>query len=271
MKVNRVPTFIALLVSSAIALSSCEKKQEAVAKNEISQEVIGQINALGFSASDAQKEEDGILVEGDILLTHEMLNSKPESSLLRVGQEEQYRTINTVSRSPRTITLEVVGGTLPSAYTTATDEVIRRYNALRLGLTFRRVSGLFGNGDIMINGAPSGATYLAQSGFPSKGNPHKQIILNAARLGTSNAKTYLATILAHEVGHCIGFRHTDYMNRQYSCRGRRVNEGAGTSGVVHIPGTPSGPNPNSWMLACLDPGGNRPFTANDKTALDYLY
>jgi hypothetical protein len=42
-------------------------------------------------------------------------------------------------------------------------------------------------------------------------------------------------------------------------------------GAVHIPGTPTGPDANSWMLACIANGVNREFNNNDKTALDYLY
>ena len=82
---------------------------------------------------------------------------------------------------------------------------------------------------------------------------------------------YLATILAHEIGHCIGMRHTDFADRSYSCGGSPTNEGASTVGAVHIPGTPTGPDPNSWMLACIGSGQNRPFNANDKVALNYLY
>jgi hypothetical protein len=78
--------------------------------------------------------------------------------------------------------------------------------------------------------------------------------------------------MAHELGHCIGFRHTDYMNRSYSC-GSGGNEGQTTTGVgaVLIPGTPSGPDAKSWMLACIGSGVNRPFNSNDKVALAYLY
>ncbi|HLF45263.1 MAG TPA: M57 family metalloprotease, partial [Chitinophagaceae bacterium] len=79
--------------------------------------------------------------------------------------------------------------------------------------------------------------------------------------------------ISHEIGHCIGFRHTDYMNRSYSCGGGAINEGDVTSGVgaVNIPGTPTGPDPDSWMLACLSATTNRPFNANDKIALHFLY
>ena len=252
-----------------MALSSCEKKDEAIAKNEISEEVVGQINALGFSADGAQKVEDGYLVEGDIVLTNETLNSTPESSLLRVGQEEQYRTTNLVTGLPRTITIRV-SSSLPSAYVTATDELIRRYNAEGLRITFRRVAST-STANITLSPAPSGSGYLASAGFPSGGNPYNRILVNSRALGTANATTYLATVLAHEVGHCIGFRHTDYMGRQYSCGGQAVNEGASTVGAVLIPGTPSGPDPDSWMLACIGGGQDRPFNENDLTALNFLY
>jgi hypothetical protein len=247
-----------------MALSSCEKKQEIVAKNEISQEAVKQINALGFSARNAQQVKDGILVEGDILLTKEMLNSKPESSFLRVGEEEQYRTINIV-RLPRTINIAVSPG-LPSQYVTATDEAINRFNNAGTQLIFRRVT--FG-ADMVISANNLEGNSLARAGFPSNGNPFHEIIVDAWKLRDRDWNVpYLASLLAHEIGHCIGFRHTDYMNRQ-SC-GEWVNEGYGIEGAVLIPGTPAGVDSNSWMLACI-PFGNRPFTANDLTALRYLY
>jgi Zn-dependent protease with chaperone function len=269
MKVTRLLTPLALMIGATMALSSCEKKEEVVAKNELSEETIGQIRTLGFGTTDAQKVEGGVLVEGDILLTDEMLASQPEYSMLRVGQDEQYRTNNLVSTSggTRTITIRV-STSLPSAYITAADELIRRYNAENLRLRFARVTS---GGEIVLRAAPAGSGYLASAGFPSGGNPFGSVSVNSGAIGTANASTYIATILAHEVGHCIGFRHTDYMGRQYSCGGSAVNEGASTVGAVYIPGTPSGPDPNSWMLACIGGGANRPFNSNDRTALNFVY
>lgn len=269
MKVARLLMPMAVLFGAALSLSSCDKKEDVVAKNEISEETIGQIRALGFGASDAQKVEGGVLVEGDILLTDEMLSSAPDYSMLRVGQDEQYRTTNVVSTSggTRTITIRV-SSTLPSAYVTATDELIRRYNNENLRLRFSRVTS---GGDIVLRAAPAGAGYLASAGFPSGGNPFGSVRVNSGAIGTANATTYIATILAHEVGHCIGFRHTDYAGRQYSCGGAAVNEGASTVGAVYIPGTPTGPDPDSWMLACIGGGSNRPFNGNDRTALNFVY
>jgi hypothetical protein len=118
-------------------------------------------------------------------------------------------------------------------------------------------------------------SYLASSGFPSsQGSPYPTVNVNTNAICTGTSSifiNYAATIFAHEVGHCIGFRHTDYMNRAYSCGGSAVNEGASTVGAILVPGTPSGPDPNSWMLACIGANQNRPFNSNDKTALNYLY
>lgn len=61
------------------------------------------------------------------------------------------------------------------------------------------------------------------------------------------------------------------MNRAYSCGGRHYNEGSAGVGAILIPGTPSKADPNSWMLACISSGQNRPFNANDAIALNYLY
>ena len=115
-------------------------------------------------------------------------------------------------------------------------------------------------------------SYLASAGFPtSTGQPYNQVKVNSRAIGNNPNQNYLATILAHEIGHCIGMRHTDFADRSYSCGGSPTNEGASTVGAVHIPGTPTGPDPNSWMLACIGSGQNRPFNANDKVALNYLY
>ncbi|WP_241502222.1 M57 family metalloprotease [Hymenobacter glacialis] len=235
----------------------------------MSKAVISQIKEMGLTTDGIQRVEGGYLVEGDIVITDENLATKPEYSLLRVGDQEQYRTSNLVSvGSGRTITV-AVSTTLPSAYVTATDEAIRRYNAQSLLIKFQRVSS--GTYNILMTKAPDGSSYLASAGFPSGGNPFNKVQVNSDAMGTANASTYIATVLAHEMGHCIGFRHTDYMDRSYSCGGAFSNEGASTVGAIHIPGTPTTASAGSWMLACVGSGQNRPFTSSDVTALSYVY
>jgi hypothetical protein len=268
MRLNKL--LLALAAIAMFTFSSCQK-EESIAMTEapVSEAVMAKIEKLGFNiqAQGVQRVEGGYIVEGDIMIDDHILDASFEEIALRVGDEEQYRTTNLVGGLPRTIRVGITTS-LPTSYVTALDEAIRRFNAESLRLKFQRVSS---SPNITFSPAPSGATYLASAGFPSGGNPYNRVLMNVSALGTNPGTNYLATVMAHEMGHCIGFRHTDYMSRQYSCGGSAFNEGASSVGAIHIPGTPTGPDPNSWMLACIGRGSNRYFNANDKTALRYLY
>ena len=214
-------------------------------------------------------------MEGDIILTAEDLNQPATSPNLVIAQEEQYRTNNLVNASKySTITIALDNGSSQhqAAFSAALDEAINRYNSENLSIRFRRVSS---RANITVTAYYQVSNTLGSAGFPSKnGAPYRQIKMNTYWYSTGTDATnvnYIATIMAHEVGHCIGMRHTDYMNRSYSCGGSGGNEGASNVGAVHIPGTPTGPDANSWMLACIGDNVNRPFNNNDKTALNYLY
>ena len=265
---RKLITMAALPVLLCFLLFSCKKSmKEPVASNEVSQSVLDAIHELGFSNKNVVKHDEGYLVEGDIVVTEDDLRTKPNRGLLRIADVEQYHTTNLVTGLPRNITIRVAAG-LPARYTTATNSAIARYNALGLRITFSRVTS---GGNIVISAAPAGSGYLASAGFPTAaGNPYNSVRVNRTYLDTWNINT-VTSIIAHEVGHCVGFRHTDYMNRAYSCGGTPVNEGSAGVGAHHIPGTPVGPDAGSWMLACIGNGVNRPFNANDVIALNYLY
>lgn len=267
-----LPALVTALIMFAY---SCKKQSSATASQDsaISTQTLAQIKALGFSDQHVRKVEDGYLVEDDIVLSDELLNGTNEQQLLRIANTEQYRTTNLVTGLPRTITVKVTN--LGTAFIQGTDLAISRYNALNLRIHFQRITS--GSASITIKGfnqGPSGGYItLGSSGFPTNsGNPYGTIQMNtnAAAYGSNPDVNYVGSVIQHEVGHCIGMRHTDYMNRAYSCGGSAVNEGASNIGAILIPGTPSGPDANSWMLACSN-GGNRTFNSNDVVALNYLY
>lgn len=258
---------VAFLLIAAFAITSCKKEVKESAQDQISGETLTKIYNHGFGTSNVQKIEEGYLVEGDIVLTEEFLNSTPGGYYLRVGTVEQYHTTNLVSGSPRTITVSS-SGTVSAGVSAAIDAAIDRYNAEPIGLTFQRVGS---GGDInikIVNGGP----YIASAGFPtSGGDPYNTVKFN--RQYQNWQSNTLATIFAHEIGHCVGFRHSDFFDRSISCGGGASNEGASNVGAIWIPGTPAAPNVDtkSWMLACIGNGINRTFTNYDKAALDYLY
>jgi hypothetical protein len=264
MKKTFLPIVAVVLV--AFSIVACKKDVKVTdQKEELSQDVLTKIQALGFGTSNVQKHEDGYLVEGDIVLTPELLNSNPSYTFLRIANSEQYRTTNLVTRLPRNITVSM-STQLPLSYVAALDEAIDRYTKQKLQITFQRVSS-----GAQISIIKGNGSYLASAGFPtSSGDPYNQIKVNSRAIGNQPQAT-VASIIAHEMGHCIGFRHTDYMDRSFSCGGSPTNEGASTVGAIQIPGTPAGPDPNSWMLSCIGSGQNRPFNSNDVTALNYLY
>ena len=264
MRLKNITTLGVLLL--VLGLGSCQEEPEVAQQTDISTETLEKIYQMGFGTKDVQRVDNGYLVEGDIFLSESTLNDKQDPKFLRVGETEQYRTTNLVSAAKYPTITVSISSQLPSSYVDALDEAIARYNAQNLTIKFQRVSS---DADIsLIKGSGS---YLASAGFPtSTGDPFNQVKVNARAIGNQPQGT-VASILAHEIGHCIGFRHTDYMDRSYSCGGSTANEGASTVGAVHVPGTPTTADPNSWMLACIGSGVNRPFNANDKTALSYLY
>lgn len=261
---------IAAVCFAALFIVACTKASTEQADVQVSQDVLKQIAAQGFSTEGVIKTDGGYLVEGDILLTPENLKHTATSNELIYANEEHYRTTYLVTRLPRTITVSL--NTTQANFVSATDEAIRRYNALNLRVRFQRVTGTSANINIVTYYQVSNT--LGSAGFPtSSGNPYNQIRMNTYWYSPGIAVNALATTIAHEMGHCIGFRHTDYMNRSYSCGGSAVNEGSAGVGAVYIPGTPTGPSAGSWMLACGSTASsfNRPFTTADQTALNYVY
>lgn len=258
--------FVAFFGVIIFLVTGCKKNDQVRETEPVSNDVLDRIFQLGFSNKNVIKDEDGnYLVEGDIVLSAASLGSSPDRQFLRVGTEEQYRTNNLVTGLPRVITVSI-DSKLPASYVPALDEALARYNAQGLRITFQRVSS---NASISL--VKGNGSYLASAGFPTSGGaPYNSVKVNSRAIGNQPQST-VASVIAHELGHCIGFRHTDYMDRSYSCGGQPVNEGSSSIGAVLVPGTPSGPDPNSWMLACIGSGQNRPFNSNDRTALAYLY
>ncbi|MDO8367166.1 MAG: M57 family metalloprotease [Saprospiraceae bacterium] len=261
---KRFLTLAALALLFA-GLNSCSKN-DPTSTNDVglSADIKAKITALGFGAEDAFAVEGGYIVENDIFIATEDLNKPLDlAHSLVVGHEEQYHTTNLVTGLPRTITISYSSNFSANAKA-GIKAAIARYNAENLQLTFSEVAS---GGQINIKRV-NGGPYIASAGFPSGGNPYNEVKFN--KTYENYSLNFVTTVIAHEVGHCIGFRHTDYMNRAYSC-GSGGNEGDGGVGAIHIPGTPTGPDAASWMLACLSATTNRPFNSNDKTALSYLY
>ncbi|HEY9006031.1 MAG TPA: M57 family metalloprotease [Ohtaekwangia sp.] len=273
----RVPLRGMRLLSCAVAMAvllctSCENEKidadTASTSNDLNA-VAAKLQAAGFDTSEGfSKFENGYLVEYDIFLTGEMIDELVATSTPANGRTEHYRTNNLVLGTPRVLQVYMDTG-FGTYMQSAFDAALARYNAQGLGLTFQRTTNSAA-ADISILSFNEVSNVLGYSaGFPTNGNPASPIRLNTYYYNNTTSRPDATTVIAHEIGHAIGFRHTDYMNRTFSC-GSGGNEGDAGVGANYIPGTPTGPSANSWMLACSS-NTDRPFTADDVTALTTVY
>ncbi|HET8859633.1 M57 family metalloprotease [Marivirga sp.] len=271
------------LTVATVFMSSCQEDEMAnqIDNTVVSEEVIEQLKNLGFDPSDVYRESFSnpltgksgynYVVEGDILIDEKQLNEMANSELFHTGKfAEQYRTSNLVSQNR---TINVIGYTannangLDSKMRTGLQWAVDNYNALNTGLTFTLTFGSnFDPYDMVVYRVSGGGG--GSAGFPSGGAPNKFIQIQS---GTSNFDTNVVEhVIAHEMGHSVGLRHTDWFNRSYSC-GTGGSEGTAGVGAIQIPGTPSNIDPNSLMLACFSANEDGEFGFYDRVALEYLY
>lgn len=272
-------TIVMIVAIFVIAPSCSEQDAKPELKAEISDHTIAQFKTLGFDVSDIQlipsdnpfsrSGSMNYLLEGDIVITPENFRDMLKSGIHHTGAVgEQYRTTNLVNNNQTITVIGYTGGSnaLDSKMRTALQLAVDNYNALNMGLSFTLSFAASTNADIVVYRVSGSAG--GQAGFPSGGNPYQWVQIFS---GTSAYSTDVVEhVITHEIGHCLGLRHTDYFNRSLSC-GSGGNEGSGGVGAIHVPGTPTGYDANSIMLACFSSSETGEFGSYDRVALEYLY
>lgn len=278
---------ILVLLFTALTLFSCNKDDETTepvqgsqGNLKVTQNVLNKVKSLSLTNSDVQvfkntkldgTTEDAFLIDGDIVMTEDQLNKMDlEGDVIT----EQWRVLNSVSAANKTIQIVGLSGSgagasaLTANMRAGLEAAVKRYNDLRLSIKFLlSFSSNTSNANIIVRRQVN-AISAGLSGTPYGGKPYSFITLSSELDNYSVGAS--AQVAAHELGHCIGLRHTDWYSRQ-SCGEMKQEETS--AGAVQIPGTPYYAfDATSYMNACADlTKATGVFNANDVRALNALY
>lgn len=259
-----------LVIFFAIFLiASCEKeetKNQNLAENNA---VLERIKELGFDLNDVVEYDDYYVVEGDITF----LKKEPKTIITdSTSTLKQARTNNLAFNGTVRIFLNENFPTLNDEIRAALDDVITAYNNLNSALTFQRVTNasqahitvLMDDGIRWDPYCGCEREVCGRGGFPfSNGNPFNTVSISERTLTINGITNHgqLVLLLAHELGHNIGLRHTNWAAR---------GEDANPDGAIYIPNTPVTDNA-SYMNAANCGYWWAGFSTYDIVAITNLY
>ncbi len=215
--------------------------------------VVQLLYARGYERGTIYETEEHFLAPPDLLYSKD-INDYDLSDNGNTA-EQAYNTGKLVSLSRMRINVFLdnsIGTDLQTQSVNAINELnginncalffVRVFNANQANITIRSDFGA------------ESANVLGRAGFPSNGRPFNTVTLNVDRLPDFGADVRRNTIV-HELGHCVGLRHTNWQARR-------------ESGAVNIPGT-SANDTGSIMWHSISGGGA--FSAGDLVAFRALF
>jgi hypothetical protein len=260
---------VTALSCAALAFGCASDPQRDSADDN--QEIIDNLVQAGFPRSEIQVFDGKVFTGLDAEVT---LEASREMLISDLSTQEQYRTTNLVGTAITNICINGSAFVNFPKFSAALNRAITNYNneGLRWRMTRTTTTGGTTGCSATITARRAPGVTGGSSGFPAGGRPFNTINigtgLDAAQFSTDTVEH----VITHELGHTVGFRHSDFFNRSISCGGAATNEGDGGVGAILISGTPAGATVGgSIMNSCFRTSETGEFTATDRTALNVLY
>ncbi len=269
-------TFVLLSIVIVTIVLSCEKKEtlnELLGKTTmLTTSQLEKLLALGVNVDNVTLENlrlfDGTLeknlVLGDITIPVAKID---EYVTLKTSEnnKQQLEASNIVAPEYRNIKIVGYSGegfALTSKMRTALSWAVSNYNNLSTTLNFSLTYGAdTDTADIIVYKVEGEAG--GSAGFPSiNGKPYKYVRINS---DTDNLSINMNEhIITHEIGHCIGLRHKDWMN---PCGKGLISDAE----FKLIQDKSAFLFEDSIMQSCFSSTSDGEFTDADKNLITFLY
>lgn len=231
---TRIRSLLALACVAAFAAACGENP--AAERTETPESLVEAVRALGFRTDMIEDHGSYLLVEGDVYLPKAQLRALRARSGDPRDPRFQYTTNNLVSSTKiNQITVDLSGLNSQTAWQSAARDAISYWS----GITDANVTMVEGSpADITVSTTCTSSNVAAFASFPSGGNPGSTVYVNTC-FGYSTTSAQKVHNMVHELGHTIGFRHSNYV---------QLGESAGTDGANLVYGTPTSGNATGSVM-----------------------
>jgi hypothetical protein len=179
------------------------------------------------------------------------------------GPRAQYHTTTLVSQSKMAsgITVNLSAIASNAGWTQAVRSAMQVWRGT-YGNTIW-ITETTGTADVNVSFSTSIGSAVAQGNMPINGQMGNTLLINSSYANslTSSQKQF---VIVHELGHIVGFRHTNWYGN---------NEGQSAYGAVWIPGTPDSATAESGSVMTANTASRSwsSFTNYDVVAMNSMY